>query len=311
MSDYTYQLVVQTGPQTGEVYNLTQDLIVLGREPVSDIVVNDLEVSRQHARLTRSGSGYTIQDMGSTNGTFLDGKRLSGEPVPVVAGQMVAVGSNVTLLFMAVAAGAAATDAAAVAEAAVAEAAVAEAAVADVASGTVLELPEADLPPDLPLSLSEEEFIPDPLGTVAFSEPESEKPESLPEPLADAAAKGILESRPLPVFRFDEEKVEPEPARQVEPEALLLPNFSVEALPEAPRPESDYGSYRPTPPAREPAVPPAGNDKKRRNITIIVVVLAIIICCCCGFALVMYYWLGDILLEMMGYTAALFPWLLS
>lgn len=293
MSDYTYQLVVQTGPQTGEVYNLTQDLAIVGRDPVSDIVVNDLEVSRQHARLTRSASGYMIQDMGSTNGTFLDGKRLSGEPVPVATGQMIAVGGNITLLFMAVPADAAMP-----------------AAEVEPGSGTVLALPDVDMAPDLPRSLPEEEAIPDPLGTAVLTELEGEEPESLPEPVEDAGIQDILESRPLPIFRFDEEKAEPEPARPVEPTALPLPSLSVGSSPESAKPETDYDSYRPTPPTPVRTTPPPANDKRRRNVTIAIVVIAIILCCCCGSVLIMYYWLGDILLEWMGYTAAIFPRLL-
>lgn len=291
MSDYTYQLVVQTGPQTGEVYNLTQDLVIVGRDPVSDIAVNDPEVSRQHARLTRSGSGYMIQDMGSTNGTFLDGKRLSGEPVPVVAGQMIAVGSNITLLFMAVPANAAMP-----------------AAVAAPESGTVLALPDTDMVPDLPPSLPEEEPIPDPLGMDVLAELAEEEPESLPEPVEDAGIQDILESRPLPVFRFDEEKAEVEPARPATPAALSLPDLNQQPGAAAAKAASDYDSYRPTPPParKQPDLPPQ-NDKSRRRVTIVLVVLAVILCCCCGFFLIMYYWLGDILLEWMGYTAALLP----
>lgn len=294
MSDYTYQLVVQTGPQTGEVYNLTQDLVIVGRDPVSDIAVNDPEVSRQHARLTRSGSGYMIQDMGSTNGTFLDGKRLSGEQVPVAAGQMIAVGSNITLLFMAVPANAAMP-----------------AAVAAPESGTVLALPDTDMVPDLPPSLPEEEPIPDPLGMDVLVEPAEEEPESLPEPVEDAGIQDILESRPLPVFRFDEEKAEVEPARPATPAALSLPDLNQQPGAAAAKAASDYDSYRPTPPParKQPDLPPQ-NDKSRRRLTIVLVVLAVILCCCCGFFLIMYYWLGDILLEWMGYTAALLPGLM-
>ncbi len=291
MSDYTYQLVVQTGPQTGEVYNLTQDLVIVGRDPVSDIPVNDPEVSRQHARLTRSGSGYMIQDMGSTNGTFLDGKRLSGEQVPVAAGQMIAVGSNITLLFMAVPANAAMP-----------------AAVAAPDSGTVLALPDTDMVPDLPPSLPEEEPIPDPLGMDVLVEPAEEEPESLPEPVEDAGIQDILESRALPVFRFDEEKAEVEPARPATPAALSLPDLNQQPGAAAAKAASDYDSYRPAPPParQQPDLLPQ-NDKSRRRVTIVLVVLAVILCCCCGFFLIMYYWLGDILLEWMGYTAALLP----
>ncbi|MCA9938020.1 MAG: FHA domain-containing protein, partial [Anaerolineales bacterium] len=152
MSDKTYELVVQTGPQVGEIYTITQDTVTLGRDPVSDIVVNDPEVSRLHARITRGETGCEIQDLGSTNGTFLDGKRLSGDPVPLSAGQTVSVGSNVTMMFMAAA----------------------EPEAADEELGTVLDVLMADDEPALPPLPFPEEPIPDPLGTVALPETDKE-----------------------------------------------------------------------------------------------------------------------------------------
>jgi pSer/pThr/pTyr-binding forkhead associated (FHA) protein len=73
--------------------------MVIGRDPNSDIVINDAEVSRQHARLSLIGSSYQIQDMGSTNGSFVDGGRLEGSAVTLQNNQLIQLGSNVELVY--------------------------------------------------------------------------------------------------------------------------------------------------------------------------------------------------------------------
>ena len=96
---YSYQLVVQRGPRPGEIFSLNQSMLILGRDPMSDIVVNDPEISRNHARLTYTTEGYEIQDMGSTNGTYVNGRRLRGEPMLLEPDVDVILGSNVTLSY--------------------------------------------------------------------------------------------------------------------------------------------------------------------------------------------------------------------
>jgi ABC-type multidrug transport system ATPase subunit/ABC-type multidrug transport system permease subunit len=60
----------------------TQDSWVIGSGPASDLRVAEPTVSGRHCRLSRKGAGFTVEDLGSTNGTFVNGKRLTpGEPV--------------------------------------------------------------------------------------------------------------------------------------------------------------------------------------------------------------------------------------
>lgn len=94
----SFQLVVRRGPRAGERFELKTQTVVIGRDSSADISINDPEVSRNHCRLILDRS-YYIQDLGSTNGTFIDGKRLGGEPQQLVNGQIVQLGSNVTLLY--------------------------------------------------------------------------------------------------------------------------------------------------------------------------------------------------------------------
>ena len=99
MSDFTYHLVVRKGPRPGQIFPLSLDSSVIGRDPMADIIINDAEISRHHARLTSIDDGYEIQDMGSTNGSFVEGERLGGEPVLLKPGQTVALGTNVVLVY--------------------------------------------------------------------------------------------------------------------------------------------------------------------------------------------------------------------
>ncbi len=94
----TYRLVVRRGPQPNQSYELTGDVTNIGRDITNDIVINDREVSRHHLRLMRGSDGYTIEDLGSTNGTFVNGKRLTGA-TPLKNGDMIGLGETVTLAF--------------------------------------------------------------------------------------------------------------------------------------------------------------------------------------------------------------------
>ncbi len=94
----SFRLVVRRGPQPNQIYEITKDVTTLGRDITNDIVINDREASRHHLRLVRSGDSITIEDLGSTNGTFVNGKRLSGV-TPLQNGDMVGLGETVTLGF--------------------------------------------------------------------------------------------------------------------------------------------------------------------------------------------------------------------
>ena len=94
----SFRLVVRRGPQPNQVYPLEQGIVTLGRDITNDIVINDPEVSRHHCRLTQGAGGYTLEDLGSTNGTFVNGQRLTG-PRPLSPGDMIGLGETVTLAY--------------------------------------------------------------------------------------------------------------------------------------------------------------------------------------------------------------------
>src|SRR5512143_4149467 len=70
-------LIAQTGPVTGQRWVLTLNETVIGRDPECDIVIPDRQVSRRHARLRRVDGGFELEDLGSKNGTHLNGARLT------------------------------------------------------------------------------------------------------------------------------------------------------------------------------------------------------------------------------------------
>lgn len=90
------QLVVLVGHATGRRYIVAADL-ELGRGPESPVEILDDGVSRRHARISRGEHGYTIEDLGSRNGTFVNGQRVDSHPLRF--GDKIAVGSRTVMLF--------------------------------------------------------------------------------------------------------------------------------------------------------------------------------------------------------------------
>jgi predicted component of type VI protein secretion system len=98
MSEVIARLVVQRGPEPGRSYTLTEAVIRIGRTSGSDIIISDPEMSRQHAQLVRQPDGYAIQDLGSTNGTFVNYQRITGLTM-LNHGDVIAFGESVILAY--------------------------------------------------------------------------------------------------------------------------------------------------------------------------------------------------------------------
>jgi pSer/pThr/pTyr-binding forkhead associated (FHA) protein len=71
-----FALVVERGPSTGLTYMLREGSTTVGRHPESDIFLNDVTVSRQHCRFVVAGDSVTVEDSGSTNGTYVNDERV-------------------------------------------------------------------------------------------------------------------------------------------------------------------------------------------------------------------------------------------
>ena len=91
-------LVAQDGPLKGQRWQLSQT-IVLGREASCDVVVADRQISRFHARITPTNEGVILEDLGSKNGTHLNGIPLTA-PVVLQDGDLVSVAMAQQFLFL-------------------------------------------------------------------------------------------------------------------------------------------------------------------------------------------------------------------
>jgi hypothetical protein len=90
----TSRLVVTTGPLAGTTIPLTQSAVVLGRAPGSTLVLDDDYSSSRHARIFPQAGQWYVEDLGSTNGTFIGEQRITG-PVLMSPGTAVRIGRNV------------------------------------------------------------------------------------------------------------------------------------------------------------------------------------------------------------------------
>jgi pSer/pThr/pTyr-binding forkhead associated (FHA) protein len=85
--------VVTQGPLAGTTIPLADQPITIGRSDSSTLVISDDYVSTNHARLVPQGNGWVLEDLGSTNGTFLGEARVS-DPTPVPVGTAIKVGKT-------------------------------------------------------------------------------------------------------------------------------------------------------------------------------------------------------------------------
>jgi len=90
-------LVVQKGPGAGSRFLLDQDVVHAGRHPDSEIFLDDVTVSRRHAVFDRSGDRFTVSDVGSLNGTYVNRDRI--EKVQLKDGDEVQIGKYRLVFF--------------------------------------------------------------------------------------------------------------------------------------------------------------------------------------------------------------------
>ncbi|MEV8264343.1 FHA domain-containing protein [Microbacterium sp. NPDC077057] len=88
------RLVITSGPKAGLELPLGSDAMTIGRSSESALVIRDDYTSSHHARLILRGDTWAIQDLDSTNGTFVAGQRVTGGPVSLSLGTPVKVGAT-------------------------------------------------------------------------------------------------------------------------------------------------------------------------------------------------------------------------
>ena len=90
-------LLVMRGPNAGSRFRLDGELTTAGRHPDSDIFLDDVTVSRRHAEFYRRGAFFTVRDVGSLNGTYVNRERI--EEAQLTGGDEVQIG-KFRLLFL-------------------------------------------------------------------------------------------------------------------------------------------------------------------------------------------------------------------
>jgi hypothetical protein len=96
-----FQFVMRSGPTPGVTFPLEGDQLIIGRDSSNGVPINDAEISRKHSRLSFQGGKYVLEDLGSTNGTFVNGQRLAG-PVVLKPGDVVSLGEQIVLMYDAI-----------------------------------------------------------------------------------------------------------------------------------------------------------------------------------------------------------------
>ena len=246
------RLKVVEGPDAGREFGLDRSAVIGRSARGADLVLHDPEVSRRHASLHLGEQGLKIEDLQSTNGTFVNDERVTGHR-PVHPGDRLKIGT--TVLEVEVAAelepeqvtpveGAAEEEAAAVEVEA--DEAVAEPTAED--EPTALEVTEQpaeeEVEPEEPEAEPEESEEPEPDEPEPEVEPEVAEADAEAEPEEPEPEEAEVEPEPEEAEPAAEEAVEAESGETAEPE-------------EAPEPEEEPAAEEPEPP-RESEAPPAG-----------------------------------------------------
>ena len=87
-------LAVTEGSLSGTTVSLKETGVLLGRNPECTLVLDDDFASGRHARIFRRDAGWFVEDLGSTNGTFLGADKLT-QPMPVQAGSTLRIGKTI------------------------------------------------------------------------------------------------------------------------------------------------------------------------------------------------------------------------
>ncbi len=92
----SFTFVIQSGPNVGQSFEVSDHPKIIGRGAGSDITIADESLSRGHAKIQATAKGYVIEDLNSTNGTFVNGQRVSGS-VLLRSGDTLRLGTAVVI----------------------------------------------------------------------------------------------------------------------------------------------------------------------------------------------------------------------
>jgi pSer/pThr/pTyr-binding forkhead associated (FHA) protein len=86
------EIQVETGPDSGHMYRVSGQTLSMGRSPDNDLILRDPATSGHHARIERRGAQFYIVDLGSTNGTQVNGEQVQEKELK--HGDRITVGQN-------------------------------------------------------------------------------------------------------------------------------------------------------------------------------------------------------------------------
>ena len=92
------RLTIRTGPDSGKVIELTQGELVIGRNAPANLIIANPEISRRHARIFLQQGSYILEDLRSSNGTFVNGQRIQGLQM-LTDGAEIRLGTQINLTF--------------------------------------------------------------------------------------------------------------------------------------------------------------------------------------------------------------------
>ena len=92
-------LLVKRGPNAGSTFLLESDATTVGRNPESDVFLDDVTVSRKHVVVERRADAFFVRDVGSLNGTYVNGERV--EETKLASGDEIQVGRFKLVFFSA------------------------------------------------------------------------------------------------------------------------------------------------------------------------------------------------------------------
>ena len=97
ISDVSSGLVIIKGPNIGDKFLINKSKFTIGRNPESDIFLDDVTVSRKHAVLKKVGKNFRIKDSGSLNGSYINGEIV--ENATLKDGDKIQIGKYIFLFF--------------------------------------------------------------------------------------------------------------------------------------------------------------------------------------------------------------------
>jgi hypothetical protein len=93
-------LLIHEGEKAGQRWTIRESELVIGRGGECDLVLPERQVSREHIRIYRSGETYYMEDLGSKNGTWVNGKQVSNDTVPLHDGDEIQIALAVKITFV-------------------------------------------------------------------------------------------------------------------------------------------------------------------------------------------------------------------